>query len=74
MEVQKNKDSYCISCCMDEQGLRYPVENQSRIEKLASNIRTDSNRNDPGTNNGTTIQIYGASIPPKVNTATVKEN
>ena len=35
------------------------------IEKLAIGMRTDSNGNDPGTNNATTKQIYGVGIPKK---------
>ena len=35
------------------------MENQARIKKLAIETRTDSNGNDPGMVNGTTVQIYG---------------
>ena len=39
---------------------------------MAIGTRTDSNGNDLGMVNGTTVQIYGVGIPPKETIATAK--
>ena len=58
---------------MGEQRSQSPVENQTGIEKLVIETRTDLNDNDQGTKNRTTKQIYGTGIPPKETTVTTKE-
>ena len=59
--------------CICKQGLQSPMENQAKIKKLTIETQTDSNRNDPGMNNGTTTQTYGFGIPPKETTAIMKK-